>query len=151
MTCRLTRYWNNPDPETSLIPRQAACDGEPANGKPAKDGIKQILINKVAGIGQGTSAYDISCNLGTAGQVLVQQVTPQIMYVAYQLTNNRVTFKSTSPATCNATHTSVGCKNDPQFTVAFTSQDRDGAADAEPLPNRRDAGHDFHPGRPHQR
>jgi hypothetical protein len=123
LNTQIDQYWNNPDPETGLVPRQAACDGQPATNKTsAKDGIRQILTKKVAGIGHGTSAYDISCNLATAGQVLVEQVTPQIMYVAYQLTNNRVTFKSTSPATCNASHTSFGCPDDPQFTVTFTSQ-----------------------------
>ena len=123
LSTQIDQYWNNPDPQTGLIPRQAACDGEPArNGKPAKDGLRQLLTKQVAGIGHGVSAYDISCNLGTTGQVLVQQVGPSIMYVAYQLTNNTVSFKTTSPATCNADHTSFGCPNDPRFTVTFTSQ-----------------------------
>jgi hypothetical protein len=123
LNTQIDQFWNNPDPDTGIVPRQAACDGVPATNKThAKDGIRQILTKKVAGIGHGTSAYDISCNLGTTGQVLIEQVTPSIMYVAYQLTNNRVTFKSTSPATCNASHTSFGCPNDPQFTVVFTSQ-----------------------------
>lgn len=106
------QYWAvTPDPKTGKIPRDEACNSPDGIIKAVRDSVSQ----------QGESAYDISCNLATKGTVLVQQVG-YTLYVAYQLTNNTVSFKSTSSYTCKEGHSTPFCPNDPSFTVTFATQ-----------------------------
>jgi hypothetical protein len=116
LSAQIDQYWNSPDPKTKLVPRQAACDG-----MPAQEGIKQTVAKQVAGQGSSYSAYDISCNLATTGQLLARQ-SGSTLTLAYQLTNNTVTFRSTSPYTCKPGHGTPFCPNDPLFTVHFAIQ-----------------------------
>jgi hypothetical protein len=116
LSAQFDQYWNTVDPKTGLVPRQAACDGAPG-----QEGIKQTVVKEVAKIGSSYSAYDIQCNLATTGQLLAQQSGSTTTF-AYQLTNNTVTFRATSPYSCNPNHTGYGCPNDPLFTVHFATQ-----------------------------
>ena len=97
------------------------CDGTPErDGKPAKKGIKQQVAEQVAKIGSSYSAYDIECNLATKGEVHARQ-SGSTLTLAYQLTNQVVTFRATSPFTCNP-KTAGACPNDPRFVVRFANQ-----------------------------
>jgi hypothetical protein len=121
LSTQMDQFWLSPDPKTGVIPRQAACDGTPAmGGKPAKEGIKQTVTKEVAKIGSSYRAYDIECNLATTGQLLVQQ-SGSALTLAYQLTNNTVTFRATSPYTCNP-NVPGPCPNDPRLVVHFATQ-----------------------------
>ena len=114
LSTQIDQYWNtNLDPKTGMTARQAACDG--------KDGIKQQVAKQVAKRGPSYSAYDISCNLATKGQLVVKQVG-YTMYLAYLLTNNTVSFASTSPQTCRSGSGTPVCPNDPRFTVRFATE-----------------------------
>ena len=112
LSTQMDQYWNViPDPKTGMTPRQTACDG--------KDGIKQQVADQVAA--KGKRAYDISCTLASKGQLVVKQVGAT-MTLAYLLTNNTVSFASTSAQTCNSNNGSVFCPNDPRFTVHFATE-----------------------------
>ncbi len=106
--------WNNPDPKTGKIKRQEACDD------PEK-GAKRQVQDQVKKIGGSYSAYNISCNLATKGIVLVKQ-SGSVLYLSYQLLNNRLEFNATSPYTCNKEHGTPFCPNDPRFSVTFASE-----------------------------
>lgn len=112
LSTQMDQYWNViPDSKTGMTPRQTACDG--------KDGIKQQVADQVAA--KGKRAYDISCNLASKGQLVVKQVGAT-MTLAYLLTNNTVSFASTSAQTCNSNNGSAFCPNDPRFTVHFATE-----------------------------
>lgn len=114
LSVQLDQYWNaKVDPATGMTARQAACDGN--------NGIRQQVAQEVAKQGASYSAYDISCNLATSGQLLVKQIG-STMILAYQLADNKVSFASTSPDTCKAGHGTIFCPNDPRFTVHFATQ-----------------------------
>ena len=114
LSTQIDQYWNAVrDRKTGMTPRQAACDGQ--------GGIKEQVAKEVAKRGSSYSAYDISCNLASEGQLLVKQVG-STMTLAYQLTNNTVSFASTSPGTCRAGSGTPVCPNDPRFTVRFATQ-----------------------------
>ena len=114
LSTQIDQYWNtNLDPKTGMTARQAACDG--------KDGIKQQVAKEVAKQGPSYSAYDISCNLASKGQLVVKQVG-YTMILAYLLTNNTVSFASTSPQTCRSGSGTPVCPNDPRFTVRFATE-----------------------------
>lgn len=114
LSTQIDQYWNtNLDPKTGMTARQAACDG--------KDGIKQQVAKQVAKRGSSYSAYDISCNLATKGQLVVKQIG-STMILAYLLTSNTVSFASTSPDTCRAGSGTPVCPNDPRFTVRFATE-----------------------------
>lgn len=114
LSTQIDQYWNtNLDPKTGMTARQAACDG--------KDGIKQQVAKQVAKRGSSYSAYDISCNLATKGQLVVKQIG-STMILAYLLTSNTVSFASTSPDTCRADSGTPVCPNDPRFTVRFATE-----------------------------
>ncbi len=111
LSTQIDQFWNaKVDEKTRMTPRQAACDGP--------DGIKQQVAKEVAKLGSHYSAYDISCNLASTGQLLAKQVGPT-MYLGYLLTKNTVSFASTSPDTCRAGSGTPVCPNDPRFTVTF--------------------------------
>jgi hypothetical protein len=116
LSAQIDQYWNSRDPKTGKTPRQDACDG-----KPGKDGINQTVAKEVAKIGKSYGAYDIKCELASTGQLLVKQAG-STMQLAYQLTNNTVSFAATSPLTCKAGHGTPLCPNDPRFTVHFATQ-----------------------------
>ena len=114
LSTQMDQYWNViPDAKTGMTPRQMACDG--------KDGIKQQVAKEVAKQGPSYSAYDISCNLATKGQLVVKQAGAT-MILAYLLTNNTVSFASTSPQTCKSGNGTPFCPNDPRFTVHFATE-----------------------------
>ena len=114
LSTQIDRYWNaTPDKTTGLTARAAACDG--------KDGIKAQLAKQIAARGSSYSAYDISCNLATTGQLLVRQ-TGSTLILAYLLKSNTVSFTATSPDTCHAGHGSPLCPNDPKFTAHFATE-----------------------------
>jgi hypothetical protein len=111
LSTQFDQFWNTPDPGTGKTPRQEACDGP--------NGAKQRLEAQVLAIGdEGTHrAYDISCNLATTGQMVVKQVGYDL-FLGYQLLNNTIDFRSTSPQTCGTGF----CLDDPRFTVTFASE-----------------------------
>ncbi len=114
LSTQIDQYWNGaPDPTTGMNARQSACDGP--------DGIKQQVGKAVTKIGSGYSAYDVSCNLASKGQLVAKQVG-SVLYLGYLLTGNTVSFASTSPGTCNANHGTPFCPNDPRFTVHFATE-----------------------------
>lgn len=114
LSTQMDQYWNViPDAKTGLTPRQMACDG--------KDGIKLQVAKEVAKQGSSYSAYDITCNLATRGQLVVKQAGAT-MILAYLLTNNTVSFASTSPQTCKSGNGTPLCPNDPRFTVHFATE-----------------------------
>lgn|GEM_PF-3944062 len=99
LSAQLDQYWNaKVDPATGMTARQAAGDGD--------NGIRQQVAREVAKQGSSYSAYDISCDLATSGQLLVKQIG-STMFLAYQLAGNRVSFASTSRATCKAGHGTI--------------------------------------------
>lgn len=111
---QMDQFWNGArDPKTGMTPRQQACDG--------KDGIRDQVRKAVANLGSSYSAYDITCNLATRGEVLAKQVGSTI-YLAYLLRYNVVEFRTTSPFTCHPDHGSFLCPNDPKFSVTFASE-----------------------------
>ena len=91
-----------------------------ANGKTVRatacDGIQAKVAAQIAQ--RGDRAHDVSCDLATNGEILVQQIGSTLM-LAYLLRNNSVTFQSTSTQTCDPNNGSVFCPNDPRFTVKF--------------------------------
>jgi hypothetical protein len=110
LSAQFDQYWNAKDPKGKTV-REAACEGE--------DGIKQQVVKEAAKIGY--SAYDISCDLAYTGQLVAKQVG-STMILAYLLTNNTVSFASTSPYTCQAGSGSPFCPNNPRFTVHFATE-----------------------------
>lgn len=114
LSTQIDQYWNaNRDPKTGLTAREAACDG--------KDGIKMQVAKEVAKLGPSYSAYDISCNLASTGRMVAEQVGAT-MILGYLLTNNTVSFTSTSPDTCQAGSGTPVCPNNPRFTVHFATE-----------------------------
>lgn len=114
LSTQLDQAWSvNQDPLTGKTQREQACDG--------KDGIKAQVSKQISEQDPSLSAYDISCNLASTGQLLVKQVG-STLYLGYLLTNNTVTFAVTTPATCNANNGTFLCPNDPRFQVTFASQ-----------------------------
>jgi hypothetical protein len=113
LSVQFDQFWTTPDPVTGLSPQNRACNDP--------QGIVQNVRKAIAGIGSSYSAYDISCNLSSTGRVLAQRSGSGIA-LAYQLTNNTVSFASTSPVTCRPENGSAFCPNDPRFTVNFAIQ-----------------------------
>jgi hypothetical protein len=115
----MDQYWMSPDKKTGLIPHQTTCDGAPG-----QEGIKQTVVEQVAKIGSGFRAYDVVCTLVTTGSVFADQAG-SVTTLAYQLTNNTVAFRVTSPYTCNPQKggaAKVDCPNDAHVTVHFAIQ-----------------------------
>ena len=109
LSAQFDRFWSvDPDPIRGQTVRALACDGP--------GGIKDQVIAQVAK--QGKTAHDISCDLASTGEVLVQREGSRLL-IAYLLRNNSVTFQSTSAQTCSPENGSVFCPNDPRFTVKF--------------------------------
>lgn len=114
LSTQIDQYWNaTRDPKTGMTLREAACNGN--------DGIVNQVAKEVAKLGSSYSAYDISCNLAPTGQLLAKQIG-STMFIAYQVSDNTVSFTSTSPGTCRAGHGTPFCPNDPRFTVHFATQ-----------------------------
>lgn len=109
ISAQFDRFWSvDPDPRSGLTVRASACD--------ASGGIKEQVAAEVAKLGK--TAYEISCDLASSGEVLVKQ-SGSTLTLAYLLRNNAVTFRSTSPQTCSPANGSIFCPNDPRFTVKF--------------------------------
>jgi hypothetical protein len=107
---QVDEQWNTkPNKELgNKTPRQAVCDRLQAkvtelNHQMPND--KQLIVQ---------------CNLASRGQLLAQR-DGAIMYLAYQLTNNSVTVRLTTPGTCRPGE-SIVCPDDPQVTVTFALQ-----------------------------
>jgi hypothetical protein len=117
---QMDQYWNvTPDKDTSMTPRQVACDGNPKTGKP---GIKRQVEDKVRQLGAGYSAYNIVCNLATTGIVVTKQAG-STLYLSYQILNNTVEFYVRNPnSTCDPNSAYIFCPNDPRFTLRFASE-----------------------------
>ena len=113
LSTQFDQYWNAKDPNTGMTPRETACDGP--------DGIKQQVIKQTAKRGPSYSAYNISCDLAASGQMLVKQYGSTLI-LAYLLTNNTVSFASTSPQTCSPENGSIFCPNNPRFTIHFATE-----------------------------
>jgi hypothetical protein len=97
---------------------------------PGQEGLKQTVVDQVAKIGSGLSAYDITCNLAATGTMLAEQ-SGSATTLAYQLTNNTVAFRVTSHLTCNPQNgkstviegvLKLVCPNDAHVTVHFAIQ-----------------------------
>jgi hypothetical protein len=116
LNVQMDQYWTSKDPKTGQIPRQAACDG-----MPGQEGLKQTVIDQVAKIGPGFSAYNISCNLANTGTVLAEP-SGSATTLAYQLMGNTVDFRLTLPVTCRPQHGTPVCPNDAHVTVHFAIQ-----------------------------
>lgn len=113
LSTQFDQYWNAKDPNTGMTPRETACDGP--------DGIKQQVIKQTAKRGPSYSAYNISCDLAASGQMLVKRYGSTLI-LAYLLTNNTVSFASTSPQTCSPENGSIFCPNNPRFTIHFATE-----------------------------
>lgn len=95
-----------------------ACEGNPATMTP---GIPSRVQDEIKKIGDGYSAYDISCNLATTG-IVVTRLVGNTTYLSYQVLNNRVEFYVTTPFTCHRDRGTFLCPNDPRFSVTFASE-----------------------------
>src|ERR1051326_8912123 len=114
LSSELDQYWNViPDPKTGKTPRANACTGP--------KGIAQQLAAQIHQIGSSYSAYDISCNLATAGKLLAKQAGATL-FLTYLLTNYTVSFNATSPYTCHAHHGTLLCPDDPHFQITFATE-----------------------------
>ncbi|MBS0177310.1 MAG: hypothetical protein JSR20_00950 [Nitrospira sp.] len=102
--------WNGTPDQVAAgtSPRQQACDGP--------SGVRAQVMQQASAA--GTPAYNISCNFGTTGRVFVKQVG-SALYLSYQVLNNTVNFRTTTPVTCHPDHGSLFCPNDPSFEVRF--------------------------------
>jgi hypothetical protein len=102
--------WNGTPDQVAAgtSPRQQACDGP--------SGVRAQVTRQASS--NGSTAYNISCNFGTTGQVFVKQVG-NALYLSYQVFNNTATFRTTSHLTCHPDHGSPFCPNDPSFEVRF--------------------------------
>jgi hypothetical protein len=105
------RFWNTPNPNSGISLRDDACN--------RPDGIVANVKKAVADLGPGFSAYDIVCNLASAGLMLMNRPAVRTT-MAYLLTNNVVSFSVTTPFTCNPNHGNPLCPNDPRFSVHFS-------------------------------
>ena len=110
ISVQFDRFWSV-DATRGQTVRASACDGP--------GGIRERVTAQVAKLGR--TAYDISCDLASNGEVLVKQ-SGSTLFLAYLLRNNAVTFRSTSPQTCSPGNGSIFCPNDPRFTVKFAIQ-----------------------------
>lgn len=114
LSSQIDQYWNvNRDPATGKTPREQACEGD--------QGIKAQVAKQVSKIDADYSAYDISCDLASTGQLVVKQVG-STLFLGYLLTKNTVSFTATTPYTCNANNGTFLCPNDPRFTVRFATE-----------------------------
>ena len=111
LSTQFDQFWNAKDPKTGMTPREAACEGQ--------DGIKQQVVKQAAKL--GNSAYNITCDLASSGQMLVKQYGSTLI-LAYLLTNNTVSFAMTSPISCSPDNGTIFCPNNPRFTVHFASE-----------------------------
>jgi hypothetical protein len=117
MSDQFDRYWNvTTDPKSGKTARDTACSGTDANGT---GGIVKQVQDAVAKIGSGFSAQDISCDLASTGKLLLQQ-NGSLLTLGYLLTNNTVSFRATTPFTCN--HGTIFCPHDPRFKVTFATE-----------------------------
>ena len=114
LSTQVDRYWSvTPDPKTGKTPRDQACNGPEGIIKQVQDGVHKI--------GSSFNAYDISCNLVTTGSLLLKQ-TGSWLYIGYELRNNKVDFRVTTPGTCKPGHGTPVCPNDPHFVVTFATE-----------------------------
>lgn len=114
LSTQFDQYWGVVrDPKNNSTAREEACTG--------KDGIASQIQLQIHKIGSAFNAYDITCDLATTGQLLLQQQGARLN-LAYQLSGNQINFKITTPGTCNADHGTFLCPNDPRITVRFTTQ-----------------------------
>lgn len=114
-------YWNAPSTATGESPRQFACDN-PDQGVMRKvtEAVNNIGLSpdSVANHERGTySAYGITCDFATTGQLLAQPIGPFDVQLGYELLHNVVKFRIRTPDSCRV---GVGlCPNDPLITVTF--------------------------------
>jgi hypothetical protein len=115
LSTQFDQYWGVVrDPKNNnMTAREQACNGP--------DGIVSQIQPEIHKIGSAFNAYDITCDLASTGQLLLQQEGATLI-LGYQLIGNKVNFKITTPGTCNADHTSFLCPNDPRVSVTFTTQ-----------------------------
>lgn len=109
LNAQFDNFWSGALDAQGNTARTLACD-DPNTGIKAKVAIEVAK--------QGNQAHDVSCDLASNGEMLVQQIGSTLI-LAYLLRNNSVTFQSTSEFTCSPANGSVFCPNDPRFTVKF--------------------------------
>jgi hypothetical protein len=112
LSAQADQYWNVvQDKDTHMTARQAVCDG--------KDGLQQQVAKVNHKLPSGVRLVVI-CNFAATGGLFAEQ-SGSTMNLAYQLTNNEVTIRVNTPATCNPGR-NLFCPNDPQVTVIFVAQ-----------------------------
>jgi len=102
--------WNGTPDQVAAgtSPRQQACDGP--------SGVRAQVMRYASA--KGKTAYNISCNFGTTGQVFVKQVGG-VLYLSYQIFNNTAAFRTNSSLSCHPDHGTPICPDDPSFEVRF--------------------------------
>lgn len=84
--------------------------------KLACDRIREMVTANA--LVESVTPYDVSCDFATSGSVFVEQAEG-VLSMSYQLFNNVVRLRVTSPATCHPEHGNVFCPNDARFSIRF--------------------------------
>jgi hypothetical protein len=114
LSAQFDQYWAvTKDPNTGLTPKDLACSGP--------DGISAQVQDQIHKASNLFTAYDVSCDLASTGQLLLHQEGSTLL-LAYQLTNNKINFSVATPVTCHAGHGTPLCPTDPHISVTFTTQ-----------------------------
>jgi hypothetical protein len=114
LSAQFDQYWAvTKDPKTGLTPKDQACSGP--------DGIGVQIQAQIQKVSKLLTAYDISCDLASKGQLLLQEGSSTLI-IAYQLTNNKINFSVSTPVTCHAGHGTPLCPTDPHISVTFATQ-----------------------------
>jgi len=105
LSAQMDFFWSvMPDKTTGKTMRDSACTGP--------NGLQALLHQ------QEPTAYDIQCNFASTGSLVAKQGGATLA-LGYLVTGNSVTFRKTSPFTCNPNHPSVLCPNDPLLRLTF--------------------------------